>query len=166
MTDQTARFQLPLLSAGQAQKEVFHNEALIRLDAIAAAGVEGPPQVEPPAAPQPGQAWIAAPAAAGDWAGQDGAIAAWTDGGWRFLQPPEGMLVWRRDTGQWMIRTAGGWQDDRFPVPALAVAGKIVVGPQQPAVTPPAGGGVVDAECRAALGAALEALRAHGLIAR
>ena len=28
MTDATPRFALPLLAAGQAQKELFHNEAL------------------------------------------------------------------------------------------------------------------------------------------
>lgn len=41
--DQTARFALPMLVAGQSQKEWFHNEALLRADALLCATVEGPP---------------------------------------------------------------------------------------------------------------------------
>lgn len=33
MTDTSARFALPLILPGQAQKEIFHNEALALLDA-------------------------------------------------------------------------------------------------------------------------------------
>ena len=40
-----------------------------------------------------------------------------------------------------------------------------LTGPRQAAIAAPAGGGVVDAEARAALGAILSALRVHGLIA-
>ena len=32
--DGTPRWALPFLFAGQAQKEMFHNEALVRIDAL------------------------------------------------------------------------------------------------------------------------------------
>lgn len=34
MSDATARFAFPLIAPGQAQKELFHNEALARVDAL------------------------------------------------------------------------------------------------------------------------------------
>ncbi|HLZ79899.1 MAG TPA: hypothetical protein VKQ09_11235 [Sphingomonas sp.] len=34
MSDATTRFALPLIAPGQAQKELFHNEALARVDAL------------------------------------------------------------------------------------------------------------------------------------
>lgn len=166
MTDQTSRFQLPLLAAGQAQKEVTHNEALLLLDALASPAVEGSASPSPPAAPVPGQAWIVGAGATGAWASHDDALAIWTEAGWRFLSPRDGMAVWRQDTGMWIIRNGGVWRDDVFPVPALSIAGKTVVGSQQPAIPDPAGGTEADGEGRAAIAAILQALRAHGLIAR
>jgi hypothetical protein len=41
--ESTDRFSLPLLVAGQAQKELFHNEALLALDTIVAGAVEKRP---------------------------------------------------------------------------------------------------------------------------
>lgn len=165
VSDHTTRFQLPLLSAGQAQKEVFHNEALMRIDALSSPAVEGEALPEPPAAPEAGQAWIVAADATGAWSGADGAVAAWTDGGWRFVPAVDGMLVWRRDKGHWIVRAGGSWVGTAFPVSALSVEGTVVVGPQQPAVALPTGGAVIDAEARTALGAIVAALNAHGLIA-
>jgi hypothetical protein len=37
----TARFALPLIAPGQAQKEVYHNEALTAVDAALHACIEG-----------------------------------------------------------------------------------------------------------------------------
>ena len=51
----TERLSMPLLSAGQAQKELFHNEALQLLDMAVAAAVETPPQDDPPAGPAEGR---------------------------------------------------------------------------------------------------------------
>jgi hypothetical protein len=43
MNDMTPRFGLPFILPGQAQKEHFHNEALLRVDAILSAAAEGGP---------------------------------------------------------------------------------------------------------------------------
>jgi hypothetical protein len=34
MADASARFELPFIMAGQAQKEITHNEALVLIDAV------------------------------------------------------------------------------------------------------------------------------------
>ena len=74
MAEATTRHGLPLLQAGQAQKEVTHNEALVLLDLLAHPAVEGV-LATPPAAPTPGQGWIIGAGATGAWSGQDGALA-------------------------------------------------------------------------------------------
>lgn len=145
----TTRLALPMLEAGQAQKEMFHNEALALLDLLVGASVEAALRDDPPAQPEVGQSWIVGPAATGDWAGKAGAIAGWTPGGWRFISPPEGFSVWDRATGTIARRVAGSWRSDR---PGAAIA-------------PPAGGSTVDTEARAAIAAMLTLLRQRGLIA-
>lgn len=54
----TAYCGFPLLAAGQAQKEITHNEALTLADALISGAVEAGPLNAPPSAPTPGQMWI------------------------------------------------------------------------------------------------------------
>lgn len=49
--DQTARFALPYLAPGQMQKELFHNEALLTIDALLCPVVEGEASAAPPSTP-------------------------------------------------------------------------------------------------------------------
>ena len=165
MTDITPRYGLPLLAAGQAQKEFVHNEAIAALDILANPAVQSAGLASPPEDPAPGDAWIIGDDPAGQWAGQAGAIAAWSQGGWRFFEAPVGMAVWLRDHERWIIRHSGGWDDSSFPTQALAVDGTIVVRAQRPAIPDPAGGDTIDAIARTAISAILSSLRAHGLIA-
>jgi len=161
---QTDRLRLPLLAAGQAQKEITHNEALSLLDVIAQAAVESMSLAIPPAAPEPGQCWIVAAGATGAWAGQTGAIACWTAAGWLFLAPGAGWRVCVRDRDQ-MIRFDGAvWRDGAVRNDGVYLDGKRVIAPRQDAIAAPAGGATRDEEARATLTALLGALRAHGLI--
>ena len=107
--NETARFQLPFILPGQAQKELFHNEALAAIDAALHAAVEGAPQAAPPAAPVEGQCWLVGPDATGAWTGRDGSLAAWTGGGWRFVTPQPGMCAWDGAAGVPRRWTDGGW---------------------------------------------------------
>ena len=162
---ETARWSLPLLDAGQAQKEMTHNEALAIVDllqapAAVAVGVEAPP-VNPVA----GQCWIIGAAPTGAWAGHARALAGWTTGGWRFVPAREGLSVWSTADGCSAVFTGGAWVIGRVAATELAVGGVKVVGGQRPAIGAPAGGASVDAEARATLAQVLAALRAHGLIA-
>jgi uncharacterized protein DUF2793 len=164
MTDTSARFSLPFLLPGQAQKEVFHNEALAIVDAALHPSVEEGPLAAPPAGPDEGKCWIAAAAATGEWAGHDHDVACWTGGGWRFVAPIAGMLAWNADTGCWLHWTGAAWSDGSLPAARFTIGGQQVVGPRLPDVPNPSGGTTIDAEARAALGAIIATLKSHGLI--
>ncbi|HEX8625235.1 MAG TPA: DUF2793 domain-containing protein [Allosphingosinicella sp.] len=164
MADSTQRFALPFIFPGQAQKELFHNEALARIDLALHPAVEGPPAAAPPAAPAPGQCWIAASPATGDWSGRDHMLAMWTESGWRFVSPPPGTSAWNKAAGVPLIWDGSEWRTGELACTGLTVGGVRVVGPRQPAVTSPSGGTIIDAEARAAINALTAALMSHGLI--
>jgi hypothetical protein len=163
MTDRTPRFALPFILPGQAQKELFHNEALVLVDAVLQAAVEEGPRAAPPSSPAAGQCWIVGAGATGAWSGRDGCLAVWSDGGWRFVAVPAGMSVWDKAASvprQW---DGAGWSGGRLGCAGLLVAGKEVVGERQPALPSPSGGTIIDAEARAALAAVIATLKSHGL---
>jgi len=138
------RFGLPLLFAGQAQKEAFVNEALAITDALLHCAIEGELSA-PPATPVDGENWLVSASATGAWEGHDGAIACRQGGNWLFVAPVDGMRVLDRATGQ-ERRFLGGWQA------AIAPAA-------------PTGGTTIDAEARAAIAGILAALRSAGILA-
>lgn len=162
--DQTARFALPMLVAGQSQKEWFHNEALLRADALLCATVEGPPLAQPPAGPAEGECFIVAAGATGAWAGQDGALAFFTEGGWRLIAPIEGLRALDRTSGETWLRRNGSWECGIVRAQEIRIDGQTVVRERQPGPAAPSGGTVIDTECRATLAALIAALQAHGLI--
>ncbi|MBS0481886.1 MAG: DUF2793 domain-containing protein [Proteobacteria bacterium] len=139
----TARLDLPLLFAGQAQKEIHVNEALARIDAMLCLAVEGE-AARPPASPSDGQAWLIASSPSAEWAGRPGQIAARQSGNWLFFRPQTGMQLLNRANGQ-MQRFDGAW---RIPArPAL-----------------PSGGATIDVEARNAIVAILQVMTTAGII--
>lgn len=164
MAETTARYGLNLLQSGQAQKEISHNEALIRADVLIQAAVVSRTLAAPPGSMVEGQCWIVAPAATGAWAGQSGAIACWGAGGWTFAAPREGCLVWVHDDAAYGHFGPYGWVFGDWPVSALVIGGQKVAGARGAAVADPAGGTAIDSEGRAAISAILARLREHGLI--
>lgn len=165
MAETSARFSLPYLAAGQAQKEIFHNEALTLIDAALHPVAQTAGDNTPPSSPAIGQGWIVGASPTGAWAGQADAIAVWTDGGWRFIAPKPGMLVWVNADAVWARRAASAWVIGDLVGASFSVGGEQVVGARQAAIADPAGGATVDSEARAALAALLAAVRMHGLIA-
>ena len=163
MNDASARFALPFILPGQAQKEHFHNEALLRVDALLSAAAEGA-QADPPPAPAAGTAWIVAAPAAGEWAGREDSLAVWSGGGWRFIAPTDGMRVWNKADGVDWRWSAGGWTAGILNGSALFIGGQKVVGERLSAVPSPSGGTIIDQEARAAVDAIIVALMSHGLI--
>lgn len=164
MSQESVRLALPFLAAGQAQKELTHNEALALIDAGLAAAALSVGLNDPPAEPAAGQCWIVGDAPTGAWAGHIGALACWTESGWRFLPPVEGMAVWLTDQQLWAVREAAGWIIGTARAARLVVEGLQVVGARGASVAAPVGGDVVDAEGRAAITAILDRLVVHGLI--
>ena len=162
--DQTARFALPLLAPGQAQKEWFHNEALQRADLLLCPVIEGAAIATPPASPAIGACYLIAGGATGAWAGHDGSLAGFTDGGWRFIVPVEGMRLVERTSGEIVIHRGGVWESGILRAQEVRVGGQKIVGQRQGAIAAPTGGSTNDAQCRTAVVAILAALQAHGLI--
>lgn len=137
------RLGLPLLYAGQAQKEAFVNEANARLDASVHCAIEGS-AATPPAAPVEGSSWLVAAPASGDWAGQEGNIAARQSGNWLFLLPFDGLRVFNRATQQF-AHYAGGWK-------------------MASTVPLPQNGTVIDTEARSTLANLVAALQTAGIL--
>lgn len=160
----TARLNLPLLSPGQAQKELFHNEALQTLDLLVAAAVEDGPITAPPASPLAGQCFIVGAGATGDWAGRDTCLAGYTAGGWRFITPVEGMTTYVRAKAVDASFRGGSWELGLLKGSEVLIGGKKVVGERAAAILSPTGGATVDVEARDAVGQILAALRQHGLV--
>lgn len=143
-TSATPRHALPLLFAGQAQKELTVNEAHALADALLHPAIEGEAS-DPPAAPEEGECWLVATSASGDWAGEDGKLACREAGNWLFVTPRDGMRVLDRSSGQ-EIRYLGGWQRAEPP-------------------EEPTGGTIADAKARTAIAGLIEALRVAGVFA-
>jgi len=164
MADNTARFALPFILPGQAQKELYHNEALQLIDTLAHTCVEDDPLAVVPPEPEEGQCWIVGPGASGAWTGHEDELACWSTAGWRFIPPQIGMSAWNRATGYWIHFVEAGWSSGELPVSRLEVAGCQVVGERQQAIVSPSGGATIDAEARGAVSQIIAALMSHGLI--
>ena len=141
--NRTSRFELPLLFAGQSQKEFYVNEALGRLDALMHLVLEGE-RADPPAAPLDGQAWRVAAGASGEWTGQTGKVAARQAGAWLFMTPQAGLRAFDKSAGC-EIRYDGGW---------LAATRPVL----------PSGGEVVDSQARQVLTQIVAALTSAGIV--
>lgn len=140
----TPRFGLPMLFSGQAQKELFVNEAHALVDSLLHSAIEGI-AAAPPASPADGANWLVASGPSGAFAGQTGKLACRQAGNWLFVAPRDGMRVLNRATGQEM-RYFGSW---KIPARPAAITG----------------GTVIDSESRAAIVAILSAMESAGLIA-
>lgn len=161
----TSRLHMPLLAAGQAQKEVTHNEALLLLDGLTQAVCTAGPNDTPPATPVEGAVYICGGTPTGAWSGQAGNLAINTPGGWRFVRSFEGLRLADGSTGMSCARRNGQWVSGRVEALEVRIGGVQVLGTQRAAIAAPVGGGTVDTEARAVIGQLLTALRGHGLIA-
>lgn len=85
---------MPYLLPSQAQKHVTVNEALGVIDALAQLAVKSRVLTAPPGSPAEGDRYVVAAPATGAWADKEDAVAAYTDGGWRFHVPGEGYTAW------------------------------------------------------------------------
>jgi hypothetical protein len=143
---ETARHKLPLLAVSQAQKELTHNEAIMRIDALLHAVVIDELAIPPsPSDADIGKCWLVASSATGDWLGKAGQIALWVGGSWRFLAPGEGTRVRQLSIGVDRIWSAGSWAS-------------------APTIDDPANGAIIDAEARQAIITILQYFRMIGLI--
>ena len=139
----TPRFGMPLLFAGQTQKEGYANETTSQVDALLHCAIESETST-PPTTPVDGQCWLVGPAPIGDWTGQAGKIAARQAGNWLFFAPRDGLRILNRASDQ-EIRYSSSW--------------KVASRPDAPS-----GGTTIDTEARAAIAAILASLTTAGII--
>jgi len=137
------RFALPLLFVGQSQKELTFNEAILLVDFLLQPVIESTTTAVP-SAPTPGQCWIISAGATGIFAGKADQVAAWAEGGWRYIAPREGMRVYDRARTGHRIYQGGAWRTPTMP-------------------SAPEGGTTIDAQARSAIVAITDALRDAGI---
>lgn len=164
MPTTTPRTGMPLLVAGQAQKEISHNEALTLADALMVPVVQAVAPATVPPSPTAGQCWIVGTSPTGAWLGHANEFACWTEGGWRFVSPIDGFLVWSIADSMQFRFDGTGWIKGIANASAYHVDGTRVLSARQNAIAGPTGGSVVDSETRIVVNAIIAALRAHGLI--
>lgn len=109
----SANLQLPFLAAGQAQKHVTVNEALLRLDALTQLVVESAAAAAEPGAPAEGALYILPPGKTGTAWGPmaDHALAYWRDGAWEEITPRTGWRAFAKDLGALLVFTGAVWLD-------------------------------------------------------
>lgn len=161
--NQTTRHGLPLLVAGQAQKEVTHNEALLVLDRRLQMVVESRTFRTPPEPPAAGTSYIVPAGATGAWLGKDDRVAGFDGFGWTFDEPQHGWLVWIAEERCFSFFD-GGWSAVAGTPQLVQTSGANVTGTDLLVIPAPSGGAVIDVEGRAALGQLLLALRTQRLI--
>jgi hypothetical protein len=144
---ETGRHNLPLLAVSQAQKEITHNEALVRIDALLHPVVEEELAAPPTATDSDiGKCWLIAASPVGEWTGKTGQIAIWIGGSWRYSVPVDGMRVRVAAPDSDLVRNNAVWVS-------------------APVIPDPANGTIIDAEARTAIAALLGYLRAIGHVA-
>lgn len=134
---------LPMLFTGQAQKEVFVNEAFSLIDAVTHCTIQGSASI-PPTSPSSGSNWLVGTAASGDWSGMDGKIACYQSGNWLFVTPFDGLRIFNRSTAQFNL-FSGGWK-----TPTSVIA--------------PTGGTTIDTQARTALANLISSLQTAGIL--
>jgi hypothetical protein len=107
--DTSPRLGLPFIAPQQAQKHISFNEAIRVLDTLVQPAVMSRTTATPPGSPASGEAYIVAPSATGAWAGKDGEVASYADGGWDFITPADGWLAFVGDTAEIAICQSGLW---------------------------------------------------------
>ncbi len=165
MLETTPRLALPLLTAGQAQKEVTHNEALICADMLIQPVVQAIGTGSPPTNPEPGQCWVIGESPTGAWTGHALCMVCWSEAGWLFASPFEGMSALNQSNGHIIRYQSGQWVSGDVNAAQVKIGGVQVIGAQRPAISNPSGGSTLDSEARITIASILTALREHGLIA-
>ena len=165
---QTPRLALPLIAAGQAQKDVTHNDALLALDRLVALTIASRSAAGPPSVPLPGECHVVAASAAAAWGEPAGTLMHWQGGGWQgggwlAEAPRAGQVALVADEGLLLVHD-GDWQA-LWPVSGLRIAGRDVLAAPPASIALPNGGAAVDAEARATLAALVAALQAQGIVA-
>lgn len=159
---ESPRLALPLLAAGQSQKDVTHNEAILALDRLVTLAAASRSTAAPPANPAPGECHIVPPAGATAWGQAPGTLMHWQGAGWLAEAPRDGQLALVMDEALLLVYL-GSWRA-HLPVAGLSIGGRSLLTAAPAAVAAPNGGGTVDSEARSAINALIAALQQQGIL--
>jgi len=120
MADLTARHGLNRWVGGQFQPYVSVNETINQLDAISGLDIINRDLTAPPGGESDGDTFIVGPAATGAWAGQDGNIAYFLAGAYKFFTPVNGQLAWIEDENLLLVYD-GGWTNPEIKPAKLGI---------------------------------------------
>ena len=138
----TPTFALPLLFAGQAQKEFFINQSSSMIDSLMMKCIDNS-IASPPNEPVEGATYRIATSAQGDWSDHEDEVAIFVGGAWVYVPPFDGMTLFDRTLGAF-LHYQSGWQAAEEPIEAT-------------------GGSTVDVEARQMINELVEALRKVGI---
>lgn len=139
----TSTYGLPLLFAGQAQKEFFLNQSATLID-IMLKGVVEDSVSAPPSDPTDNSCYRVTATASGEWEGHEDAIAVRIGGAWEMIEPFRGMRFYDAMRGT-LLHFDSQWR----------MAGEALF---------PTGGTIIDTEARLAISKIIEALRETGIL--
>ena len=120
MADLTARLGLNRWVGGQFQPYVSVNETINQLDALVALDVIDRDLTAPPGGEADGDTYIVGPAATGAWAGQDGNVAYFLAGAYKFFTPANGQLAWIEDENLLLVYD-GSWTNPEINPAKLGI---------------------------------------------
>lgn len=106
----TSQLNLPLLSPSQAQKHVTVNEAFARLDGLTQMVLASRTAAIPPVSAAEGTSYGVPSGAVNAWAGQEGAVATFANGGWVFATPKRGWRGFVVDESVTVLHDGAAWQ--------------------------------------------------------
>jgi len=106
----TNRLGLPLVAPSQSQKHVTVNESFVRLDALTHLTLMSEGAQMPPGSPAEGEVHGVGAGATGDWAGEDGRLAVFLNGGWAFVTPGVGWQGWSNTSQSRVVFDGAGWE--------------------------------------------------------
>ena len=106
---ETSQLGLPMLQPAQAQKHVTVNEALAKIDGLAQLVLSSATQATPPVSAADGTAFFVPAGGVNEWAGQDGNIAIYSNGGWVFSAPKRGWRAFILDESASAVFDGATW---------------------------------------------------------
>jgi hypothetical protein len=109
----TPRIGLPEITASQSNKNVTHNQALAKLDALTQSSVKDR-LTAPPGSPVHGDCYLVIATATGAFAGHENDIAQYYNSAWQFYTPSDpGWEVYVEDEGLKYTWTGAAWIPSR-----------------------------------------------------
>ena len=107
--DVTPRLGIPLMHAGQAQKHITHNAALLEVERHLHPSVHRSDLGSPPADAESGESFVVAALAEGEWESRAGEVATRSGESWSYAAPEPGWTLWDLALGAHIVFDGTTW---------------------------------------------------------